>query len=75
MNIFFPVCVLISFQYRKEVNQIRNNLVCIVASLVFLFCCALTTDRCSAFQHKLKEIGVLRPVFLDYAISYDYGKI
>ena len=35
----------------KEVNQIRNNVVCVVARLVFLFCCALTTGRCNAFQH------------------------
>ena len=29
----------------KEVNQIRNNVVCVVARLVFVFCCALTTGR------------------------------
>ena len=35
----------------KEVNQIRNNVVCVAARLVFVFCCALTTGRCNAFQH------------------------
>ena len=35
----------------KEVNQIRNNVVCVVARLAFLFCCPLTTGRCNAFQH------------------------
>ena len=35
----------------KEVNEIRNNVVFVVARLVFLFCCALTTGRCSAFQY------------------------
>ena len=35
----------------KEVSQVRNNLVCVVACLVFLFCCALTTGCCNAFQH------------------------
>ena len=35
----------------KKVNQIRNNVVCVVARLVFVFCCALTTGRCNAFQH------------------------
>ena len=35
----------------KEVIQIRNNVLCVVARLVFLFCCALTTVRCNAFQH------------------------
>ena len=44
--------VLIAFQSSpKKVNQIRNNVVCVVAHLVFVFCCALTTRRCNAFQH------------------------
>ena len=34
----------------KEVNKIRNNVVCVAARLVFVFCCALTTGRCNAFQ-------------------------
>ena len=50
----------------KEVNQIRNNVVCVVARLVFLFCCALTTGRCNGFQHifvNLKEIEFYGPYF------------
>ena len=35
----------------KEVNQIRNNVVCVAARLVFLFCLVLSTGRCNAFQH------------------------
>ena len=35
----------------KEVDQIRNNAVCVVARRFFLFCCALTTGPCNAFQH------------------------
>ena len=35
----------------KEINQIRNNVVCVAARLVFIFCCALTTGRCNAFQN------------------------
>ena len=35
----------------KVDNQIRNNVVCVVANLVFVFCCALTTGRCNAFQN------------------------
>ena len=35
----------------KKVNQIRNNVVRVVAGLVFVFYCALTTGRCNAFQH------------------------
>ena len=59
----------------KEVSQVSSNVVCTVARLVFVFYCALTTDRCNAFQHifrKLKEIRVLRPIFPDYVISCDY---
>ena len=29
----------------------RNYVVCVVARLVFVFYCALTTGRCNAFQH------------------------
>ena len=57
-NIFYN-CEYFFFRLRfdlfsiiaKEVNQIRNNVVCVVAHYVFLFCCALTTSRCNAFQH------------------------
>ena len=40
----------------KKVNQIRNNEVCVAARLVFVFYCALTTCRCSAFQHILVNL-------------------
>ena len=57
-NIFYKYKYFF-FQFRfdlfsiiaKKVNQIRNNVVCAVARLVFVFCCALTTGRCNAFQH------------------------
>ena len=35
----------------KKVDQIRDNVVCAVACLVFVCRCALTTGRCNAFQH------------------------
>ena len=59
-TIFFTIMNISFFSLRfdlfsiiaKEVNQIRNNVVCVIARrLVFLFCCALTTSRCSVFQH------------------------
>ena len=58
-TIFFTIMNISFFNLRfdffsiiaKEVNQIRNNVVCVVARLVFVFCCALTTGRCNAFQH------------------------
>ena len=61
--IFFTIINISFFSLRfdlfsiiaKEVNQIRNNVVCVVAHLVFLFCCALTTGHCNAFQHNVKN--------------------
>ena len=58
-TIFFTIMNISFFSLRfdlfsiiaKEVNQIRNNVVCVVARLIFLFCCALTRGRCNAFQH------------------------
>ena len=35
----------------QEINQIRNNVVCAVGRLIFMFCFALTTGRCNAFKH------------------------
>ena len=57
-TIFFTIMNISFFSLRfdlfsiiaKEVNQIRNNVVCVVARLVFVFCCGLTIDRCNAFQ-------------------------
>ena len=58
----------------KEVNQIRNNVVIVVARLAFLFCCALTTGRCNAFQHSFvnwKKSEFYGPYF-QTVISCDY---
>ena len=43
----------------KKVNQIRNNVVCVVAHLVFVFYCALTMRSCNAFQHIAAHISQL----------------
>ena len=58
-RIFFTIINISFFSLRfdlfsiitKDVNQIRNNVVCVLARLVFLFCCALTMGCCNAFQH------------------------
>ena len=53
----------------KEVNQIRNNVGCVVARLVSLFYCAHSLRAVAMFStyfRKLKEIEVLRPKFPDY---------
>ena len=49
----------------KEVNQTRNNVVCVVVRLVFVFCCALTTGRCNAFQHIFVNVISCDYVFFD----------
>ena len=73
MNIsFFNLCFDLFSIIAKEVNHIRNNVVCVVARLVFVFFCAFTTGLCNTFQHIL-EIGVLRSIFPDYVISCNYG--
>ena len=46
---FFNLCFNLFSFIAKEVNQIRNNVVCAVACPVFMFCCALTTGPCNAF--------------------------
>ena len=67
------MCFLISFHSSpKKINQIKNNVVCVVSRLVSVYCCALTAGHCSVFQHifrKSKEIRVLRLIFPDYIIS------
>ena len=58
-TIFFTIMNISFFSLRfdlfsiiaREVNQIRNNVVCLVARLALLLCCSLTTGRCNAFQH------------------------
>ena len=52
MNIsFFSLSFDLFSIIAKKVNQIRNNVTCIAARLVFMFCCGLTMGRCNAFQH------------------------
>ena len=46
-NLRFDLFLIIA----KEVNHIRNNVVCVVGRLVFLFCLALPTGCCNVFQH------------------------
>ena len=58
-TIFFTIKNIAFFSLRfdlfsiiaKEINQVRNNVVCVAARLVYLFCCAFTMGRCNAFQH------------------------
>ena len=78
MNIsFFNLCFYLFSIIAKVVNQIRNNVVCVVARLVFVFCCALTTGLCNAFQHifvNWKKSDFYSPYF-QTVISCDYELI
>ena len=81
-TIFFTIMNISFFSLRfdlfsiiaKEVNQIRNNVVCVVACFLVLLCTHYGPLQCfSTYFRKLKEIGVLRPIFPGYVISCDYG--
>ena len=83
-TIFFTIMNISFFNLRfdlfliiaKEVNQIRNNVVCVVARLVFVFCCALTMGGCNAFQHifvNKKKSEFYGPYF-QTVISFYYTK-
>ena len=75
-TIFFAIMNIYFFSLRfdlvsiiaKEVNQIRNNVVCFVAHLVFLFSCAVTTGRCNAFQHN--SVIFMTMLFLVTMVKY-----
>ena len=48
---FFSICVMTSFQSPLKKSIKSGTMQCVVACLVFVFCCALTTGRCNTFQH------------------------
>ena len=76
MNIFFINLRFDLFSIiTKVVNQIRNYVVWVVAGLVFLCTHYGPLQYFSTNFRKLKEIGVLRPIFPEYVISCDYGYI
>ena len=58
-----------------EIRQIRNNVVCPVAHLILVFCCALTMGCFSTYFCKLKEIRVLQPIFPDCYFMWLWLKI
>ena len=51
-NLAFLNFFLIDLQsWPKKVNQIKNNIACVVASHVFVFRLARPTSRCNPFPH------------------------
>ena len=70
-NLHFDLFSIIA----KKVNQIMNNVVCCSLSCFrVLLCTHYGPLQCfSTYFCKLKEIGVLRPIFPDNVISCEYG--
>ena len=70
INISFSnLCFDIFSVIVKNVNQIRNNVVYVVARLVFAFLLCThygPLQHFSTYFRKSKEIGVSRPIFPDY---------
>ena len=69
---FFNLCFDFFSINTKKVNQIRNNVVCVVAHVVFVCTPYESLQRFSTYFRKLKEIRVSHPIFPDFVISYDY---
>ena len=60
----------------KELNQEQCSMCYNLPCFLVLLCTHYGLLQCfSTYFQKLKEIGVLRPIFLDYVISCDYGVI
>ena len=63
---FFNLCSDLFSIIAKNINQIRNNVVCVAVRLIFIFRCALTVGCCNAFQHILvnqKKLKFYNPYF------------
>ena len=74
-NIFFSICVLISFQSspKSQSNQEQCSRCCSSPCFRVLLCTPYgPLQYFSTYFRKLKEIGVLRPVFPDYVVYCDY---
>ena len=61
---------------RSQSNQEQCSLCCSSPCFLVLLCTHYGSLQCfSTYFRKLKEIGVLRPIFPDYVISCDYEYI
>ena len=66
---------LFNHRRRSQSNQEQCSMCCSSPCFLVLLCTHYGLLQCFLTQfRKLKEIGVLRPVFPDYVISCDYGK-
>ena len=67
---------LFNHRQRSQSNQEQCSLCCSSPCFHVLLCTHYGPLQCfSTYFRKLKEIGVLRPIFPDYVISCDYAWI
>ena len=65
---------LFNHRQRSQSNQEQCSMCCSSPCFLVLLCTHYGPLQCfSTYFRKLKEIGVLRPIFPDYVISCDYG--
>ena len=80
-TIFFTIMNISFFSLRFDLfssqsNQEQCSLCCSSPCFRVLLCTHYGPLQCfSTYFRKLKEIGVLRPIFPDYVISCDYDQI
>ena len=70
------ICVLIFFNHcrKSQSNQEQCSLCCSLPCFLVLLCSYYGPLQCfSTYFRKSKRIGVLQPIFLDCAISCDFG--
>ena len=66
--------LLFNHRQRSQSNQEQCSLCCSSSCFFVLLCTLYGPLQCfSTYFHKLKEIGVLLPIFPDYVISCDYA--
>ena len=66
---------LFNNRQRSQSNQEQCSLCCSSPCFLVLLCTHYGLLQCfSTYFRKLNEFGVLRPIFPDYVISYDYGR-
>ena len=79
MNIYFSNLhfeSLLNHYQRSQSNQKQCSLCCSSPCFRGMLCTHYGPLQCfSTYFRKLKEIGVLVPIFLDYIISCDYSLI
>ena len=64
---------LFNYRQRSQTNQEQGSMCCSSPCFLVLLCTHYGQLQCfSTYFRKLKEIGVLRPIFPDYVISCDY---